>query len=177
MGVGRREGGGEEIGGLESGFIVLDGAAGKQGGLKPGVEHVLIERNFVGSRIGKNFADDVCRQKGERYFVPRGKHDDVGAGDAAVAELDCVGVDAFDVRTRDNTAAGDVVDEGGRHGGLALGDAHLRAEAPTKVLPMGMRECCCVKYHLKGLPHWMLTMSSNRGAVRESGSARASRDT
>lgn len=94
------------------------------GGLKPGVEHVLIERNFVGSRIGKNFADDVCRQKGERYFVSRGKHDDVGAGGAAVAELDCAGVDAFDVRTRDNAAAGDVVDEGGRHSGLALGDAH-----------------------------------------------------
>jgi hypothetical protein len=36
----------------------------------------------------------------------------------------CAGVDAFDVGTRDNTAAGDVVDEGGRHGGLALGDAH-----------------------------------------------------
>ncbi len=144
---------------------------------KPGVENVLVERNFVGCRVVKNFAGDVGRQEGKRYFVTGGKDDDVGACNAAVGELHGALRDALDVGAGRDAAARDVVDEGGGDGGLALRDAHLRVETPGEALQA--RACCCCgkSHHLKGLPHCMLTMSSNRGAVRERGRANARRDT
>lgn len=34
-------------------------------GNEPGMEHVVVERNFIGGGVGKNFAGDVRGQEGK----------------------------------------------------------------------------------------------------------------
>ncbi len=98
----------------------------------PGMKDVVVQRNFVGCGVRDNLASDVWRQEGKRYFVASGKHDDVGACGAAVIKLYRALADAFDVWPQDDAAAGNVVHERSRDGGLALCYAHFRVESPSK---------------------------------------------
>ena len=90
----------------------------------------MVERNFIGCRVGKNFTGDLGREEGKRYLVACGEHYNVGACAAAIIELHRARADSFDVWTQDNAAARDVVHKRRGNCGLALRDAHLRIDPP-----------------------------------------------